>query len=122
MIGRLSHGHGGFALSACKRYAGVILKGLPAYPKLSPVKVSRGRAQVQIVEPGLGVKRAVLYYTLDGKSRPDKRVWSSIPAEIRGKTIFAKLPEGVRQFFFSAYDETSVDEICCGSSNVFTVN
>jgi hypothetical protein len=97
------------------------LKDLPAYPKLAPVSVSRGTARVQIVDPGLGVKRAVLYYTLDGKSRPDKRPWSSIPARISGKTISAKLPEGVHQFFFSAYDEDNVPESCCGSSNVYTV-
>ena len=74
---------------------------------------------VDIISEGKGIVDTVFCYTTDKADKKFRfRKWQSIPAKRSGKTLSVKLPEGIYQGFFSAYDEKTKRNDCCGSSNV----
>ena len=70
--------------------------------------VKDGVVSAEIKSFGLGMGKALLCYSCSSKT--EKRhlwKWESMPAEVNGKTISAKIPEGVTQCFLSVYEENN---------------
>ena len=119
LVIRLPHSHIGFTFPSCFRMAKHFALGEPALPVLGKAVVKDGSASVDIVSEGKGIKETIFCYTTDKQDVKFRyRKWQSIPAQRKGKTLTVKLPEGIFQGFFSAYDEKSSFNDCCGSSNV----
>ena len=89
-------------------------------PKLGKVIVKGKEASVKILNRGKGIKKTIFCYTTDRdvKKALDRK-WQSIPADLSGDTISVKLPDGIYQGYFSAYDEPLYTH-CCGSSDFIT--
>ena len=117
---RLPHSHVGFLFDSCQRMASHFLNGTVNLPKLSDIKVSDGIASAEILEQGKGIKYAVLCYTDSTDKRYHKRLWQQIPAEIKGKTVSAKIPANAHSFYLSVYDEEAKYKDLCGSTDVIT--
>ncbi|MDD4868940.1 MAG: hypothetical protein PHR77_00165 [Kiritimatiellae bacterium] len=123
MVIRLPHAHIGYEFTASFRIADAVLKGTPPLPKLGRSTIKDSVISAELLEKGKGIKRCVLCYTLDFDVTPwHKRAWKSLPAEVNGNIVSAKLPDGVCQCFLSAYDEEDKWNSCCGSSNLQTFN
>lgn len=119
MVIKLPHSHGGFAFPSAFRMAAHFLKGEPPLPRLGKATVKHNTAMVKLLGQGKGVIKTVFCYTLDrDEPTAHKRIWKSIPAERKGNVLSIRLPEGIFQGFFSAYDEKSPYNDCCGSSDL----
>ena len=119
LVIQLPHSHIGFTFPACFRMADYFLKDAPPLPKLGKPVVRNGMASVEILGEGKGIKETIFCWTGDGKEPSNhKRTWHTLPAERNGNTLSVKLPDGIFQGFFSAYDETTRFHDCCGSSDV----
>ena len=119
LVIRLPHSHIGFKFDSCFRMAKHFLCGEPSLPVLGKAVVKDGVASVDIKKEGKGIIRSIFCYTTDKADVKFRyRKWQSIPAERKGSTLSVKLPEGIFQGFFSAYDQKSRFNDCCGSSNV----
>ena len=119
IVVRLPHSHVGFRFPACFRMAHHFAEGAPALPVVGPVTVRDGIATAKVLSRGKGLIKTIFCYTADGEEVLSKnRKWQEIPAELKGDELSVRLPEGIRQGFFSAYDEKSSFRDCCGSSNV----
>lgn len=115
----LPHSHIGFEFDSCFRMAKhYTTKEEPSLPKLSDMKVNRNVATCKILSSGKGIKKAVLCYTNDDKQpKYHLRKWSTVPAEIKGDTITAKVPAGAYMYYISAYESESKHHDLCGSTN-----
>lgn len=119
MVIQLPHSHIGFTFKSCFRMADYFLKGEPPLPELGKATVKDNIASVKILNPGKGIIKTIFCYTLDrNEQKTHKRVWKSIPAEMRDNVLSVELPKGIFQGFFSAYDEESPHRDCCGSSDL----
>ena len=119
LVIRLPHSHVGFTFPACFRMAKHFALGEKGLPVLEKAVVKDGMASVDIISEGKGIVDTVFCYTTDKADKKFRfRKWQSIPAKRSGKTLSVKLPEGIYQGFFSAYDEKTKRNDCCGSSNV----
>ena len=91
---------------------------VPALPKLSNMTVKGNIATCKILSSGKGIKYAVLCYTNDANEPVyHKRKWATVPAEIKGDTITAKIPDGAYMYYISAYEGESKHHDLCGSTN-----
>ena len=115
----------------CDRVLAAELKGEVPVPKLGPSAVKDNVVSADILEPGKGIKSAVLCYTTD-KTPFRNRKWKIAPAAIRDKTVSAKIPVGAVQYFLAVFDETGdfnkigreggdYQKFCGGSSTIFTI-
>lgn len=119
LVIQLPHSHIGFRFKACERMADHFLKGEPPLPKLGKPVLENGILSADILQEGKGIKEAVLCYTANSTEKTvHKREWKSVPAEVKGKKVSAKLPPGTFQCFLSVYDEKSQWNDCCGSSDL----
>ena len=119
VVVRLPHSHVGFRFDSCFRMAHHFAEGAPALPVVGQMTVRDGVATAKVLSRGKGLIKTIFCYTADGEDvAPVKRKWVEIPAKLKGDELSVKLPEGIRQGFFSAYDEESRFRDCCGSSNV----
>ena len=119
VVVRLPHSHVGFRFPACHRMAHHFAEGAPALPVVGRMTVKDGNASAKVLSRGKGLIKTVFCYTTDGEDvLPKNRKWQETPAQLSGDELSVKLPEGIRQGFFSAYDEKSGFRDCCGSSNV----
>jgi dienelactone hydrolase len=119
LVIELPHGDGGVTFESCVRMADYFLKGAPPLPKLGKAVLEKGIVTADILQEGKGIKYAVLCYTTSSKEKiSHKRKWESVPAQVKGKRVSAKLPSGTFQCFLSVYDQQSEFNDCCGSSNV----
>jgi len=117
LVIRLPHSHIGFNFDSCLRMAAHFTQGKPGLPKLSDIERSGNQVKAKILDPGKGIKKAILCYTDSTEKVYHKRLWKSIPAKIEKDVISAELPEGAYQFFLSAYDENSRFNDLCGSTS-----
>ena len=117
LVIRLPHAHIGFNFDSCLRMAAHFTQGKPGLPKLSDIERSGNQVKAKILDPGKGIKKAILCYTDSTEKVYHKRLWKSIPAKIEKDVISAELPEGAYQFFLSAYDENSRFNDLCGSTS-----
>ena len=119
LVIKLPHSHVGFRFPACWRMAKHFLCGEPALPKLGKVTVKDNTASVKILEKGKGIIDAKFCYTADGEEiKPHKRKWQTLPVEQKGDVLSVTFPKGIKQGFFSVWDEKSRFHDCCGSSDV----
>lgn len=80
------------------------LRGTPSLPKLGAMKVS-GEAVTAAVKSPSRIVRAELDFTTDGGPR-QKRAWKTAPAEVKGRTVVARLPaERPLEFYLVVTDE-----------------
>lgn len=119
LVIRLPHSHVGFKFPACFRMAKHFALGEPSLPVLGKISVKDGIASVDILNEGKGITETIFCYTTDKENVKFRyRKWQSIPAKRTGNKLSVKLPEGIFQGFFSAYDEKSPYRDCCGSSDI----
>ena len=114
---RLPHSHVGFKFPSCFRMADHFANGAPMLPKLSKITVKDGVASCKVLNKGKGIIKTVFCYTIDRAPKSKDRKWLEIPAKMEGDTLSVKLPEKILQGYFSAYDEKSRYNDCCGSSD-----
>ena len=117
LVIRLPHSHVGFRFDSCFRMAAHFTRGETGLPKLSDITQNGNTVSAKILDPGKGVKYAVLCYTDSTEKVYHKRVWKSIPAKIEKDVITAELPAGAHQFFLSAYEKKSRFNDLCGSTS-----
>ena len=115
----LPHSHIGFEFDSCFRMAEhYTTKNVPALPKLSKMKIKDGIATCKILCQGKGIRNALLCYTDDDKQpKYHLRKWKTVPAEIKGDTISAKIPAGAYMYYLSAYEGESKHHDLCGSTD-----
>ena len=116
---KLPHSHIGFTFDSCARMAAYFLKGEKMLPKLGKITVKDGIASTDILYHGKGITKTVFCYTTDRKiAKQHLRKWHTIPAEMKGNRLSVKLPADLYIGFFSAYDQKSRFNDCCGSSDI----
>ncbi len=122
LVIRLEHSHIGFELSPVFRIVDSVLKNGVPLPKLGPISTKDGVASAKILNPGKGIRLPQLCYT-KGSGPLSQRLWLNTPAKCAGGTISAKIPEGVTQYYLTAFDEkdASGQWNCSGSTAVVTV-
>ena len=119
VVVRLPHSHVGFRFQSCYRMAHHFAEGATALPVVGRMTVKDGVASAKVLSRGKGLVKTIFCYTADGEEvLPKDRKWQEIPAQLNGDELSVKLPDGIRQGFFSAYDEKSRFRDCCGSSDV----
>ena len=122
IVNRLPHSHVGFTFPSVKRMAKHFAGLAKPLPRLVDAKVEGDCATARIADPGDGVVRATLNYTLSSDPKTDLRRWESVPAEICGETVRATLPAGTVQCYLSAYEAgTSRFDDLCGSTAFLTL-
>jgi len=67
-----------------------VLRGGAPLPRLGPPKIDGDRVSARVISPD-SVKQAALCYTTDA-GEWQKRHWQTLPAELKGNTITARLP------------------------------
>ena len=117
LVIRLPHSHIGFTFPSCFRMAAHFTQGGPGLPKLSDIDWNGNQVKAKILDPGKGIRKAILCYTDSTEKVYHKRVWKSVAARIEKDVITAELPDGAHQFFLSAYDEDSRFNDLCGSTS-----
>lgn len=122
LVIRLEHSHIGFELSPVFRIADSVLKNGVPLPKLGPISEKNGIASAKILNRGKGIRLPQLCYT-KGNGPLSQRLWLNTPAKCAGDTISARIPEGVTQYYLTAFDEkdASGQWNCAGSTRVVTV-
>ena len=116
IVNNLPHGHVGFDFAACFRMAAYFTGSQPTLPKLGAIQQEGQKISAKILHPGKGIRFALLCYTDSRREVYHEREWKSIPAEIRGDTISALLPEGAHQFYLTACEKESKYHDLCGST------
>ena len=122
LVIRLPHSHTGFFFESCPRMAKHFLDPdkVPSLPVLGKPVVKNGIVSAEIKSVGLGIGKTLLCYSLSPKT--EKRhlwKWETMQAEVNGKTISAKIPDGVTQCFLSIYEETNGNyNDLCGTTEV----
>lgn len=120
IVVNLLHSHTGFYFDSCIRMVSHFLNGAPNLPKLSRIKVKNGIAGAEILDRGKGIKEAFLCYT-DSNKQYHLRRWNFIPAEIKGNTISAKIPEKAHSYYLTAYEDDSIFDDLCGSTDAIVL-
>ena len=115
----LGHSHSGFNLAAVKRMADYFTGSAKHLPKLSFGRIEGRQAIADVLDPGMGLEKAILWYTTDKDAtslRPAvsrKAKWQSSPAKIVGRRVVADIPADARIVYLSAYEKRYT---MCGSS------
>lgn len=117
MVIRLPHSHVGFYFDSCLRMAAHFTQGKPGLPKLGGIARKGNTVSAEILDPGMGIRRAILCYTDSTEKVYHKRLWKSIPARLENNTVSAEIPPGAHQFFLSVYDGDSRFNDLCGSTS-----
>lgn len=122
IVNNLPHSHIGFDFEACFRMASHFTRKQTALPKLGKIQQKGNVVSAKILEQGKGIKYAVLNYTdTPTDTRYHERKWKSIPAEIKGDTITAKVPAKAHHYYLSAYEKDSRFHDLCGSTETIVV-
>lgn len=128
IIHNLGHSHHGFSVGTVHRMARYFVGADVRVPCLSLGRSDGKSVSAEILEKGKGVTSALLWYTLRppldaSQCRENRKTeWLSVPAEIKGKTVSAKIPKGARIAYLSVYEDVQPDGVrraCCGSSGFF---
>ena len=129
IIHNLDHSHEGFSVAAVKRMAKYFTGSAPRLPLLSLGSCKDGVARAEILDPGKGVDHALLwcYDRLPdyGWEKNKDLVGYSVPAEIVGREVRAKVPAKAKLCYLSVYEKDQPDEkrnVMCGSSGYFEVD
>ena len=117
MVIRLPHSHVGFYFDSCLRMAAHFTQGKPGLPKLGGIARKGNTVSAEVLDPGMGIRRAILCYTDSTEKIYHKRLWKSIPARLENNTVSAEIPPGAHQFFLSVYDGDSRFNDLCGSTS-----
>ncbi len=88
---RLPHGHI-WSFGEVDAFVDSRLKGGAPLPRLGPLRVEGGVASTRVLSAE-SVAKGELCYTLDSGAW-QQRVWKTVPAEISGGVVRARLPEG----------------------------
>jgi dienelactone hydrolase len=100
---KMRHGHqSGWAPNEIGHFVDHHLLGTDPLPQLGKPQISDGKATVG-VETFLELKKAQLHYTTDD-GRLAERSWTSVPANLDGKTISATVPYTATIWLLSATD------------------
>ena len=80
------------------------LRGGVPLPRLERMRIQGGQASAKVISP-VPIRQAALHFTTD-TGEWQKRRWQTVPAELAGNTITARLPEPrPRACFLSGTDE-----------------
>lgn len=113
---KMRHGHQpGWAPKEIGRFIDHHLLGKTPLPQLGEPQFSDGKATVS-VKTSLELKKAQLHYTTDD-GRLSDRNWTSVPANLDGKTISATVPATATIWLFSTTDSR---DAMVGTDVVFT--
>jgi len=94
---RMKHGHpDGAKPEEVFAFAGAMLRKEPALARVVAAERDRVRFRGRIV-------KAELNYTKAG-GKWQERLWETAPAEIRGRTARAAVPEGATAWYFNLFD------------------
>ena len=85
----LPHGHI-WTFDEVDVFVDSVLRGGPPLPGLGRTKINGDRVSATVVSPR-PIKQAALHYTTD-TGEWQKRRWQTLPAELNGRTISARLP------------------------------
>ncbi len=102
--------HGGWAANyplAC-RWIDHLCGRDSALPKLGRNILRQNRAFAPILNPGDGITRAQLCYTLESRINHET-VWKTLPATVENSQVSAELPAGTTAYFFTATDRDYPD-------------
>ena len=117
IVNDLPHSHVGFRFPSVQRMARHFTGGAKPLPRLVDARRDGGVASARIADPGEGVDRAVLGYTLSSDPVTWKRAWRYLPARIDGDRVSAALPEGTVKCYLSVYEKgASRYNDLCGST------
>ena len=126
LVIRLPHSHRGFLFDSAPRMAKHFMdpEQVPSLPILGKPLVKDGVLSAEIKSFGLGMGKALLCYSCS--PRTEKRhlwEWKTLPAEVNGNTVSARIPEGVTQCFLSIYEENigKYNDLC-GTTEVVDIN
>ena len=93
---------------------------VPSLPVLGKASVKDGGVSAEVKSFGLGLGKALLCYSCSSKS--EKRhlwKWDSIPAEVNGNSISARIPDGATQCYLCIYEEKNgAFNDLCGTTEV----
>jgi len=130
IVHNLDHSHDGFQIGAVKRMARYFTGTGKRLPLLSLGRIEGRKAEADVLDPGLGIDRALLWYSPDPEAlsrKPSvscKATWLSAPAEVRGTKVTADLPAEAKVVYLSAYEKDQPDTVrnyMCGSSGFLFV-
>ncbi|MCQ2379421.1 MAG: hypothetical protein MJ025_00635 [Victivallaceae bacterium] len=105
----IDHAHTGWLYDMTFRFADSMTGCDSKPPKLGGNVRNGDMVQAKILDPGDGIRRVELRYTLEAKSSRARR-WMTAPAEVADGCVRARLPLGTRAFFLNAYDRTDPKE------------
>ncbi len=103
LVVRLDHDHVGWDYLGLQRYVDSFCNKDTSLPRISGISVNGNRARAIVLDPGDGVKRAELIYSLDEKPGV-KREWKTLPAEVKGNVVSAPIPAGAKAVYLNIYD------------------
>lgn len=114
IVNDLPHSHVGFRLPSVQRMARHFTGGAKPLPRLVDARIVGGVVSARLADPGEGVDRAVMGYTLSSDPVTWKREWRYRPAKIDGDRVSAALPEGTVQCYLSVYEkgESRYNDLC----------
>ncbi len=99
----LPHGHI-WTFDEVDVFVDSVLRGGLPLPRLGPTKTDGDRVSAKVVSP-VPLKGAALHYTTD-TGEWQKRRWQTVPAEVKGGTITARLPgQRPAAWYLSVTDE-----------------
>jgi dienelactone hydrolase len=99
----LQHGHI-WTFDEVDTFVDSVLRGGSPLPQLGPMKIDGDRVSAKVISP-VPIKQAALNYTTDS-GEWQKRRWQTVPAEVKGNTIRARLPgQRPSAYYLSITDE-----------------
>lgn len=125
IVNRLPHSHCGFNFQSVRRMAAYFVGMGPRMPRLVDATVADGVARARIADPGTGIVRAKLGYTLSDAPNCMNRLWKYAPAEIKDGVVTAKIPDGTKMCYLAAFEQTVPHDSRygdnCGTTGFLTV-
>lgn len=106
LISGLGHSHkAGWSPPEIEAFISSKLNGTKAAANLGELKIANDRVSCRFDAGTAPCKKALLFYTKGGKAGDwSKYEWGSVPAEIKGANIGAKIPQGAKAAYLSIED------------------
>lgn len=104
LIVNLDHDHVGWDYEEVIRFVNSFRGKDSALPGIGNTIISDRCASAEIKNPGDGIIRAELNYSCDAKKGSKNQHWQTIPAQINGGTVSAKIPEAAKAVYFNIFD------------------
>ena len=116
LVNSAAHSHVGFEFDSVHRMARHYAGSAKGLQKLGEPRVAGGRVSAQILERGEGIAFAKICYTCGTEAKTYQRVWKSLPADVAGDVVSARLPDGAVQCYLAVYERKSSRMDLCGAT------